>query len=104
VSGRVAYLDSSAFVKLVVAEPESDALRRALARWPDRASATLLRTETVRALRGVMQPPQSPVPYAGAFVTHGSGEYCYQGTSAPHTCQQLDFKLTFYFWYDGADA
>lgn len=49
--GRVAYLDSSAFVKLVVAEPESDALRRALDWWPDRASATLLRTETVRALR-----------------------------------------------------
>lgn len=50
-SGRIAYLDSSAFVKLVVTEPESDALRRALARWPDRVSATLLRTETVRALR-----------------------------------------------------
>ena len=47
----VAYLDSSAFVKLVVAEPESDALRRALRRWPERASSTLLRTEAVRALR-----------------------------------------------------
>lgn len=50
-NGRVAYLDSSAFVKLVVAEPESVALRTALARWPERASATLLRTEAVRALR-----------------------------------------------------
>jgi|SRR5580658_1395810 predicted nucleic acid-binding protein len=49
--GSVAYLDSSAFVKLVVAEPESEALRRALARWPDQVSSTLLRTETVRALR-----------------------------------------------------
>ena len=49
--GRVAYLDSSAFVKLIVVEPESEALRRAINRWPDRASATLLRTETVRALR-----------------------------------------------------
>ena len=49
--GSVAYLDSSAFVKLVVAEPESGALRCALARWPERASATLLRTEVVRALR-----------------------------------------------------
>jgi uncharacterized protein len=51
VTGRVAYLDSSAFVKLVVAEPESGALRHALERWPECASSTLLRTETARALR-----------------------------------------------------
>jgi len=51
VVGRAAYLDSSAFVKLVVAEPGSQALRRALARWPELASAALLRTETMRSLR-----------------------------------------------------
>jgi predicted nucleic acid-binding protein len=51
VAGPVAYLDTSAFVKLIVAEPESPALRRAIARWPQRASSTLLRTETIRALR-----------------------------------------------------
>ncbi len=50
-NGRVAYLDSSAFVKLLVMEPESAALRMALARWPERASADLLRTEVVRSLR-----------------------------------------------------
>ena len=50
-SGSVAYLDTSAFVKLLVAEPESAALRNRLRRWPQRASATLLRTETIRALR-----------------------------------------------------
>ena len=50
-SGRAAYLDTSAFLKLVAEEAESSALQRALARWPDRASATLLRTEAVRALR-----------------------------------------------------
>jgi predicted nucleic acid-binding protein len=38
-------------VKLVVVEPESAALRRFLTRWPERTSATLLRTEAVRALR-----------------------------------------------------
>ncbi len=48
---RVAYLDTSAFVKLIVTEPESAALRGRLRRWPHQASATLLRTETVRALR-----------------------------------------------------
>jgi uncharacterized protein len=36
---------------LVVEEPESAALRRFLTRWPERASATLLRTEAIRALR-----------------------------------------------------
>ena len=50
-TGRVAYLDTSAFVKLIVAEPETEALRRFLQRWPEPASSTLLRTETIRALR-----------------------------------------------------
>jgi predicted nucleic acid-binding protein len=50
-SASVAYLDTSAFVKLIVAEPESGELRARLRRWPDRASATLLRAETIRALR-----------------------------------------------------
>jgi predicted nucleic acid-binding protein len=50
-SGSAAYLDTSAFVKLIVAEPESAALRLRLRRWPARVSATLLRVEAVRALR-----------------------------------------------------
>lgn len=50
-SGSAAYLDTSAFVKLIVAEPESEALLSRLRSWPDRLSATLLRTETARALR-----------------------------------------------------
>ena len=47
----IAYLDSSAFVKLIVKEPESGPLKHALERWPLRASSALLRTEAVRALR-----------------------------------------------------
>lgn len=50
-NGRAAYLDTSAFVKLVVAEPESRALRRFMTRWPERCSASLIRAEAVRALR-----------------------------------------------------
>ncbi len=50
-SASAAYLDKSAYLKLVVAEPESPALLSSLAYWPDRISAALLRTETVRALR-----------------------------------------------------
>jgi len=46
------YLDSSAFVKLLVAEAESSALRDLLAATPmRRVSSALLRTEVLRALR-----------------------------------------------------
>ena len=50
------YLDSSAIVKLVVHEPETDALLTALERWPDRVSAALARVEVHRALRRAGQP------------------------------------------------
>lgn len=46
------YLDSSAFVKVVVEEPESAALRKFLARpRRRRVSSALLRTEALRAVR-----------------------------------------------------
>jgi predicted nucleic acid-binding protein len=47
----VAYLDSSALVKLVVAEAESPALRRHLRACPVRVSCGLARVEVVRAVR-----------------------------------------------------
>ena len=50
-NGRAAYLDASAFVKLLVPERESRALRRYLERWPRLASSAVTRTEAVRALR-----------------------------------------------------
>ena len=50
-NGKAAYLDTSAFLKLVVSEPESRALRQFVSRWPERCSASLLRAEAVRALR-----------------------------------------------------
>ncbi|HET9853126.1 MAG TPA: type II toxin-antitoxin system VapC family toxin [Candidatus Limnocylindrales bacterium] len=46
------YLDSSAFVKLVVEEPETAALRSYLAKEGQRrVSSALLRTEALRAVR-----------------------------------------------------
>ena len=54
-SGKVAYLDTSAFVKLIVAQPESAALGRFLREWPWRASAALLRAEAVRILEAFGQ-------------------------------------------------
>lgn len=47
---RLRYLDSSAIVKLVVAEPESRALRRYLGRGTALVSSALARTEVARAL------------------------------------------------------
>ena len=44
------YVDSSALVKLAIAEPESAALRRYLARRAPLISSTLARTEVLRAL------------------------------------------------------
>ena len=45
------YLDASAFVKVVVTEPESSRLRAFLRRRPERRiSSTLLRAEAVRAV------------------------------------------------------
>jgi len=53
VNVRPVYVDSSALLKLVLAEPESDALRAALDAWPDRMSSVLAAIETRRALRRV---------------------------------------------------
>ena len=45
------YLDSSALVKLIVAEPESPALLKLLRAWPIRVSSALSLAEVPRALR-----------------------------------------------------
>jgi predicted nucleic acid-binding protein len=47
---RLTYIDSSAIVKLVVAEPESNALRRYLSRRRSLGSSAVARTEVARAL------------------------------------------------------
>ena len=48
---RFAYLDASAFVKLVKDEAESAALDAALGAWPRLSSSTLLEVEGLRAAR-----------------------------------------------------
>jgi uncharacterized protein len=48
-SAEWAYLDSSAVVKLVNPEMESEALERYLREWPSRTSSALLRVEVLRA-------------------------------------------------------
>jgi predicted nucleic acid-binding protein len=49
VTGGLAYLDTSAYVKLVLREREHAALARALEAWPSRISSALLRVEAERA-------------------------------------------------------
>lgn len=49
--GATAYLDSSAIVKLAVAEEHSGALRSWLRERPDRTSCAVARTEVLRAVR-----------------------------------------------------
>jgi len=59
-SAEVAYLDTSAAVKLLMTEPESAALRRWLRHRPERASAALLRVELVRVVRRAGLPRLIP--------------------------------------------
>jgi predicted nucleic acid-binding protein len=59
-SAEVAYLDTSAAVKLLMTEPESPALRRWLRGRPERASAALLRVELVRVVRRAGLPRLIP--------------------------------------------
>jgi predicted nucleic acid-binding protein len=58
----VAYLDSSAIVKIVVEEPESAALRQFLREFRTRASAELARAEVLRAVRRA-EPDALPRAY-----------------------------------------
>lgn len=48
-NGALAYLDSSAYVKLVLGEAEAPALRDELAGWQARVSSRLLIVESLRA-------------------------------------------------------
>jgi hypothetical protein len=50
-SPPVAYLDSSALVKLIAIEAETAALRQELRPWPDRASSLLATVEVTRTAR-----------------------------------------------------
>jgi hypothetical protein len=51
-----AYLDASALVKLFKDEPETDALRSALARWPVRIASELIRVEAICTARRLADP------------------------------------------------
>ena len=54
---KLLYLDSSALVKLVLPEAESEALLESLAAWPVRVTSELARVEVVRAARRATAHP-----------------------------------------------
>ena len=66
---RVAYLDASAFVKLVLPEAESAALDAALEAWPRKSSSALLEVEGPRAARRT-----NPLAYDAARALIGGME------------------------------
>src|SRR2546421_5349042 len=69
----IAYLDTSAAVKLLMTERESPALRRWLRSRPVRASASLLRVELVRVVRRAGLPrliPEARKVLAGVHLIH----------------------------------
>jgi predicted nucleic acid-binding protein len=59
-SADIAYLDTSAAVKLLMTEQESPALREWLSERPVRASAALLRVELIRVVRRAGLPRLLP--------------------------------------------
>lgn len=61
-NGSLLYLDASAVVKLVVAEPESGALVQELGQWPERVSSVLIRVEVPRALARAGATPAERKP------------------------------------------
>src|SRR5439155_4165411 len=52
-AGQLLYLDSSAVVKLVVAEPETKALRELLRSWPERVSSVVALIEVERVAKRI---------------------------------------------------
>ena len=92
-SGRVVYLDSSAFVKLVVVEAETQALRAYLRGRSLAVSATLLRTEALRAATRASPATVLAVRRAlrdMAFIDLGRDLFDQAGTLTPPGLRSLD--------------
>jgi len=65
----LAYFDSSALHKLVVCEPESEALRRAAQVWPRRVTSRLAVVELIRSVRRADPALESAARHLIARVT-----------------------------------
>jgi predicted nucleic acid-binding protein len=88
----VFYLDTSAFLKLVVAEPESAAMRRWMTARAPCWSSQLLRSEAMRAARrlGVDTPVIDQALDVVALVTPGPSTFLIAGSLEPPHLRTLD--------------
>src|SRR5438874_12996850 len=77
VSDRSIYLDSSAILKLVYVEDETEALEEFLRGWPRRTSSVLARVEVMRLARRVEDP----------LVARGAREILERVRSEEHTSE-----------------
>jgi predicted nucleic acid-binding protein len=87
------YVDSSALVKLVVDEPESDALRRFLRRRRPMVSSALARTEVLRALldEGDIALARGRAMLLGVdLIRIGDRVLSFAGSLLPATVRSLD--------------
>lgn len=92
-SDKYVYLDTSAFAKLVMTEPESGALIGFLRTRPLQVAATLLRTEVLRAALRVSQShlAQARRQLASmAFIELGRPLLDHAGTLSPPELRSLD--------------
>lgn len=86
------YLDTSAFLKLVVAEAESSALRAWLADHGPTWSSQLLRTESLRAAGrlGIDRQIVDDALDAVSLVLSAASTFLVAGTLEPPTLRSLD--------------
>lgn len=102
--GALAYLDSSALVKLIIREAETDPLRAALGGWPERRSSALALVEVTRVALLHPEPVQAaarrlltelrlyevdPVLADAAAIGTGSSARSTPSTSPPRCASAL---------------
>jgi hypothetical protein len=81
-AGELLYLDSSALVKLVLPEAESEALLESLSAWPVRITSDLARVEVVRATRRATQDPARGGSPGGPLSTQDRWRHPQRGNSS----------------------
>ena len=88
----VFYLDTSAFLKLVVSEPESAAMRGWMTSSGPCWSSQLLRSEAIRAARrlGIGTPIINQALDVVALVTPGPSTFLLAGSLEPPQLRTLD--------------
>ncbi len=89
------YLDSSALVKLVLPEAETEALFAALQDWPDRVTSELARVEVIRASRRASDDDavheRATGVLAGLHLLHLDSEILHQASQlSPALLRSLD--------------